>query len=132
MLNYLLVALGSAMGGVTRYWASGVIANRIGQSFPWDTLFVNVTGSFIIGFLATMTVPEGRFLLSPQARNLFMIGFCGGYTTFSAFSLQTLNLMRDSEWLYAFGNAVLSLALCLISVWLGHALAGLLNPTKGV
>jgi CrcB protein len=132
MLNYLLVALGSAVGGVTRYWASGVIANRIGQSFPWDTLFVNVTGSFIIGFLATMAAPEGRWLLSPHARNLFMIGFCGGYTTFSAFSLQTLNLMRDSEWLYAFGNAVLSLALCLISVWLGQSLAGFLNPMKGV
>jgi fluoride exporter len=132
MLNYLLVAIGSAAGGVTRYWASGIVANRIGQSFPWDTLFVNITGSFIIGFLASLTAPEGRWLLSPYARNLFMIGFCGGYTTFSSFSLQTLSLLQDHEWLYAFGNAVLSFVLCLLSVWLGHALAELLNPTKGV
>jgi fluoride exporter len=132
MLNYFLVALGSAVGGVTRYWASGIVANRIGQSFPWDTLFVNITGSFVIGFLATMTEPEGRWLIGPHARNLFMIGFCGGYTTFSSFSLQTLNLLQEREWLYAFGNAILSLALCLVSVWLGHALAQMLNPNRGV
>ena len=131
MLNYILVALGSAAGGITRYWASGVVANRIGQSFPWDTLFVNVTGSFVIGFLATMTAPEGRWLIGPYARNLLMIGFCGGYTTFSAFSLQTVNLLQDKEWLYACGNAVLNVVLCLMSVWLGHAFAELMNPTKG-
>lgn len=132
MLNYLLVALGSAIGGVTRYWASGLIANRIGQSFPWDTLFVNATGSFLIGFLATIAAPESPWLLGPSSRYLFMIGFCGGYTTFASFSLQTLSLLQDREWLYACGNAVLSFALCLVSVWLGHALAQLLNPNKGV
>ena len=131
MLNYILIALGSAAGGITRYWASGVVANRMGQSFPWDTLFVNVTGSFVIGFLATMTAPEGRWLIGPYARNLLMIGFCGGYTTFSAFSLQTVNLLQDKEWLYACGNAVLSVMLCLMSVWLGHAFAEFINPTKG-
>jgi CrcB protein len=131
MFNYILVALGSAAGGITRYWASGVIANRIGQSFPWDTLVVNFTGSFIIGFLATLSSPEGRWLLSPTARTLLMIGFCGGYTTFSSFSLQTMNLLQEREWLYAFGNAVLSVVLCLVSVWLGHGLAELMNPTKG-
>jgi CrcB protein len=132
MLNYLLVALGSAAGGVTRYWASGIVAARMSLRFPWDTLFVNVTGSFIIGFLAAMSAPEGRWLLNPYARNLLMLGFCGGYTTFSAFSLQTLNLFRDNEKLYAFGNIVLSFALCLVSVWLGQVLAEFLNPTKGV
>jgi len=132
MLNYLLVALGSAAGGVTRYWASGVIAERIGHSFPWDTLFINATGSFIIGFLATLSAPEGRLFLGPSARSLFMIGFCGGYTTFSSFSLQTLNLLQDREWLYACGNAVLSVVLCLVSVWLGYSLAQLVNPTEGV
>jgi fluoride exporter len=131
MFNYILVALGSAMGGITRYWASGVIANRIGQSFPWDTIVVNVSGSFIIGFLAALNSPEGHWLLSPNARNLFMIGFCGGYTTFSSFSLQTMNLLQEREWLYAFGNAFLSVVLCLVSVWLGHGLAELMNPTKG-
>jgi CrcB protein len=131
MLNYILIALGSAAGGITRYWASGAVANRIGQSFPWDTLFVNVTGSFIIGFLAAMSAPEGRWLIGPYARNLLMIGFCGGYTTFSAFSLQTMNLLQDREWLYACGNAVLSLVLCLVSVWLGNVFAELINPAKG-
>ena len=127
MLNYLLIALGSAIGGVTRYWASGLIANRFGQVFPWGTLIVNVTGSFAIGFFASITAPEGRWLVGPNARTFFMIGVCGGYTTFSSFSLQTLNLARDEEWFYAGANAVLSVVLCLLSVWLGHILAEVLK-----
>ena len=132
MLNYILVGLGSAAGGISRFWASGVIANRYGQSFPWGTLFVNVTGSFIIGFFATLTAPEGRWLVGPSGRNFFMTGFCGGYTTFSSFSLQTLSLAQDEEWLYAAGNAVFNLVLCLIAVWLGHVLAEALKPMKGI
>ena len=131
MLNYILVGVGSAIGGIMRFWASGVIANRFGQSFPWGTLVVNVTGCFIIGLFATLTATEGRWLVGPFGRNFFMTGVCGGYTTFSSFSLQTLNLARDEEWLYAAGNAVLSLVLCLAAVWLGHVLAEFLNPTKG-
>ena len=131
MLNYVLVGLGSAIGGVARFWASGFLANRYGQSFPWGTLFVNVTGSFAIGLFATLTAPEGRWLVGPSARTFFMIGICGGYTTFSSFSLQTLNLARDDEWLYACGNAILSFGLCLIAVWLGHFVAQNLNPSKG-
>lgn len=132
MLNYLLVAVGGALGSISRFWASGVIANRFGQSFPWGTLFVNVSGSFVIGLFATLTAPEGRWLIGPSGRNFFMTGFCGGYTTFSSFSLQTLSLAQDEEWLYASGNAVLNLALCLVAVWLGHILALKLNPTKGL
>jgi CrcB protein len=132
VLNYVLIAVGSAIGGISRYWASSTIAGRIGQTFPWGTLVVNVTGSFAIGFFSTLTAPEGRWLVGPNGRNFFMIGVLGGYTTFSSFSLQTLNLAQDEEWLYAGGNAVLSLVLCLVSVWLGHALARLCNPTKGV
>ena len=132
MLNYILVGLGSAIGGISRYGASGLIANRYGQSFPWGTLFVNVTGSFIIGLFATLTATEGRWLVGPSGRNFFMTGFCGGYTTFSSFSLQTLSLAQDEEWLYVAGNAALNLVLCLIAVWLGHVLAEVLNPTKGV
>jgi len=131
MLNYILVGVGSAIGGISRYWASGLVANRIGQSFPWGTLFVNVTGSFLIGFFATLTAPEGRWLVGAPGRNFFMTGFCGGYTTFSSFSLQTLNLAQDEEWLYAGGNAVFNLVLCLAAVWLGHVLAELLNLRKG-
>lgn len=131
MLNYILVGLGSAAGGISRFWASGVIANRFGQSFPWGTLFVNVTGSFFIGLFATLTAPEGRWLVGPSGRNFFMTGFCGGYTTFSSFSLQTLSLAQDEEWLYAAGNAAFNLVLCRVAVWLGHALAEFLSPAKG-
>ena len=97
MLNYILVGVGSAAGGVSRYWISGLIANRFGQSFPWGTLFVNVSGSFVIGFFATVTAPEGRWLVGPSGRNFFTTGFCGGYTTFSSFSLQTLNLAQETS-----------------------------------
>jgi fluoride exporter len=132
MLNYILVAVGSAVGGVLRFWLSGVIANRLGQSFPWGTLVVNVTGCFVIGLFATLTSTEGRWLVGPAGRNFFMTGICGGYTTFSSFGLQTLNLARDEEWLYAAGNTVLSLVLCLAATWLGYVLAKVLNPAKGV
>ncbi len=127
MLNYLCIALGSALGGVLRYWLSGVVAARFGEVFPLGTLVVNVTGSFLIGFIFTFTGTEGRVLFSPTARNFLMAGICGGYTTFSSFSLQTLNLARDGEFFYAGMNALLSVALCLIAVWLGHALAQFLN-----
>jgi len=131
MLNYLLVAVGSAIGGISRFWASGLIANRYGSTFPWGTLFVNVSGSFLIGLFATLTAPGGRWLVGPSGRNFFMTGVCGGYTTFSSFSLQTLTLAQDEEWLYAGGNAVLNLVLCLVAVWLGHVLAASLNPSRG-
>jgi fluoride exporter len=113
MLNYILVGLGSAAGGMSRYWASGLAANRFGQSIPFSTLFVNVTGSFIIGFFATVTAVEERWLVSPSVRNCFMTGFCG-YTTFSSFSLQTLNLAHIEEWFYASSNTVLNLISCLV------------------
>ena len=131
MFNYLLVAVGGALGSIARFWVSGVVANRFGESFPWGTLFVNVSGSFAIGFFATLTATEGRWLVGPRGRNFFMTGICGGYTTFSSFSLQTLTLAQEEEWLYAGGNAVLNVVLCLVAVWLGHIAALKLNPTKG-
>ena len=131
MLNYILVAVGSAAGGVFRFWLSGLIANRVGSSFPWGTLVVNVSGCFLIGLFATLTSTEGRWLVGPSGRNFFMTGICGGYTTFSSFSLQTLNLARDEEWLYAAGNTISSVVLCLAAVWLGHVVAKVINPTKG-
>lgn len=131
MLNYLLVGLGSAIGGMARFWASGFLANRYGESFPWGTLFVNVSGSFAIGLFATLTAPDGRWWVGPSGRTFFMTGICGGYTTFSSFSLQTLSLARDDEWLYAGGNAVMNLVLCMVAVWLGHILAASLTPSRG-
>jgi CrcB protein len=127
MLNYLLVALGSALGGIARYAASGIVARWFGETFPWGTLLVNIVGSFAIGFFATITSTEGRWLVSPAGRTFFMVGICGGFTTFSSFSLQTLNLARDAQWLYAGFNILGSVALCLIFVWLGHLLATTLN-----
>ena len=131
MLNYLWVGLGAALGGMARYWFSGLIARFFGETFPLGTLLVNVTGSFIIGFFSMATSPDGRWLVAPGFRTFIMIGICGGYTTFSSFSLQTLNLARDGEKLYAGLNAVLSLTLCLLAVWLGDLLAASLTPPKG-
>ncbi len=128
---YLAVAAGGALGTVGRYFFSGLIANAFGQTFPWGTLFVNVTGSFVIGFFAAVTGPDGRLLVSGTTRQFVMLGICGGYTTFSSFSLQTLNLINDGEWLYVGGNIVGSVTLCLFFVWLGAMAAGVINQLKG-
>lgn len=128
---YLLVAAGGALGTAARYFLSGMIANAFGQTFPWGTLVVNVTGSFVIGFFAGLAGPDGRFLVGASARRFVMTGLCGGYTTFSSFSLQTFNLANDGEWLAAGGNVLASVGLCLLFVWLGAATAGALNQLKG-
>jgi CrcB protein len=124
---YIWIAIGSAIGGVARFWCSGVVARAIGETFPWGTLVVNVAGSFAIGFVATLTAPDGRLFIGTTARLGIMAGLFGGFTTFSSFSIQTLNLMNDGEWLYAGANIMLSVILCLVSVWLGHVLALGLN-----
>jgi CrcB protein len=121
------VALGGALGSIARYGASGLVGRWFGETFPWGTLLVNVIGSFAIGLFATVTGTDGRWLVSPAARTFFMVGICGGFTTFSSFSLQTLNLARDGEWLYAGLNILGSVALCLVFVWIGHLAASHLN-----
>jgi len=126
-IKYFWVALGGAIGSAGRYWLSGVIANRYGQTFPWGTLAINVTGSFVIGFFARLTDPSGRHTVAPSIRTFFMIGICGGYTTFSSFSLQTLVLAQEGEWLYAGANTVGSVVLCLAAVWLGDACAAIFS-----
>lgn len=131
MFAYLWVAIGGALGSVMRFWMSGAIAARFGETFPVGTLIVNILGSLLIGFAAGLNAPDGRWIISPAMRQFLMIGFCGGYTTFSSFSLQTLKLMQDREWLYAGGNILLSVALCLIGVWLGFLLATTIN-SRGV
>jgi CrcB protein len=128
---YLVVAAGGLLGTVSRYFVSGVVANAFGETFPWGTLVINVVGSFIIGFFWTLTAPDGRLFVSGSTRQFVMTGFCGGFTTFSSFSLQTLNLMRDGEWLYAGGNVLGSVTLCLLGVWLGSLSAALFNQLKG-
>ena len=131
MVTYLWIALGGALGSVARYGASSLIAGWFGETFPWGTLAVNVTGSLLIGFFAALTGPDGRILVSPDARTFVMVGICGGYTTFSSFSLQTLNLVRDGEFLYAGLNVVLSTAACLLAVWLGYVAATALSQARG-
>jgi CrcB protein len=132
MAAYLWIAIGSALGGMARYWCSGVAARLIGETFPWGTLIVNVVGSSIIGFFATLTGPDARLLVPSLARQFVMIGLCGGFTTFSSFSLQTLNLAADGEYLYAAVNIILSVVLCLLAVWLGSILAAGFNTLKWV
>jgi fluoride exporter len=130
MWLYTLIALGGALGSVTRFWLNGVVSANVGETFPWGTLLINVTGSFLIGFFFTLTEPGSRVFASSNTRQFFMTGLCGGYTTFSSFSLQTLSLLREREWLYAGGNAVLSVILCLIAVWLGYALGAAIRTTS--
>ena len=130
MLSYIWVAIGGALGTTARYWLSGVVARSVGETFPWGTLVINVTGSFIIGFFGALTGPDGRVFVGSTARQFVMVGMCGGYTTFSSFSLQTLNLMNDGEWLQAGANIGLSVLLCMIAVWAGVVLAGSINAMR--
>jgi fluoride exporter len=127
---YIWVAVGGALGTAGRYFLSGVAARLIGETFPWGTLIINVTGSFVIGFFATLTGPNGRLYVGSAPRQFVMTGICGGYTTFSSFSLQTLSLASDGEWFRAGANVCLSVVLCLIAVWAGFVAASAINTMK--
>ena len=131
MLIYVYVALGGALGSVARFAVSGWVARGLNEVFPWGTLVVNVTGCFVIGLFATITGPDGRVLVAPDFRQFFMVGVCGGYTTFSSFSLQTLALARDGDAARAGANVAASIAFCLIGVYLGSATGFAINQTKG-
>jgi CrcB protein len=126
--SWIAVACGAAVGGVLRYGVALWFGERFGSGFPWGTMVINVTGSAFIGFFGELSGPEGRLLVTPQVRLLVMTGLCGGYTTFSTFSLETLRLTQDRQWGAAAFNAVGSVVLCLAGVWLGHLLANALNP----
>jgi fluoride exporter len=130
MRLYLLIALGGALGSVLRFAFSGFCDHHLGATFPWGILVVNITGSFAIGFIYTLTESDGRWFASSDTRQFLMTGICGGYTTFSSFSRDTLLLAREGEWLHAGGNVVGSVVLCLIAVWLGHLLAATLNHAR--
>jgi CrcB protein len=132
MMAYFWVAIGGALGSVGRFWLNGMVSRSFGETFPWGTMIINVTGSFIIGVAAALAMPEGRLDTPSRAfvTQFLMIGICGGYTTFSSFSLQTLNLLRDREWLYAGGNVVLSVAFCLLAVWLGWLIGSAFSSVK--
>ena len=123
MMTYLWIAIGSALGGVARHWCTLVATAWFGPTFPWGTLFINILGSFVIGLFFALTGPDGRLDVSLDAKLFVMTGLCGGYTTFSAFSLQTLSLFQDGAWFRGSAYIVASVVLCLIAVWAGHALA---------
>jgi CrcB protein len=122
-MAYVWIALGSALGGVLRYWLAGLAGRGLEaligapQSMAFlGTVFVNISGSFVIGLIAALG-PTGP---SDFAKQLFMIGVLGGYTTFSSFSLQTLELAHEGRWLHAGGNVLISVVFSLAAVWLGH------------
>ena len=129
-LTYLYIAIGSAVGGMARFWLSTLVAGGAPEAFPWGTIIVNITGSFLIGFFASVTGPDVRVNVSENLRLFLMVGICGGYTTFSSFSLQTLLLARDGEMARASGNVAISVVACLAAVWLGYAVGTMLNRAK--
>jgi CrcB protein len=123
LITYLVIAIGSALGGLARYGCSLLAAALWGALFPWGTIIINLVGSFVIGGFATLTGPDGRVYVSPLGRQFVMVGLCGGYTTFSAFSLETLDLLQRGRPLAAGANVALSLLFGLSAVWLGHVIA---------
>ena len=122
----LVVALGGALGTVARYLLA-LAAAPISGSLPWGTILINITGSFVIGFVGTLTLATGRFPLPETGRVFIMVGLCGGFTTFSSFSLQTLDLLRAGAPGRALVNVAASVAICLAAVALGHLLGAALN-----
>src|SRR5262245_37977480 len=107
MWNALWNLIGGGLGRLGRLGVFGLLARNLGETFPWGTIVVNVSGSFVIGLFATLTGPDGRWFAPATFRQFFMIGVCGGYTTFSSFSLQTLTLAEDGQWFRAGANSLL-------------------------
>jgi CrcB protein len=126
-MSYLWIFIGGGIGSAARLAVSEMVARRLGEGFPWGTLAVNLSGSLAIGFIATVTAPDDHWLTGSGVRHFVMLGLLGGYTTFSTFSLQTLELMRDGDWLRAAGNVLFSVSLCLAGAWLGHSMAQMMN-----
>lgn len=124
--TYALLAGGGALGTMARYGLSSA-ALPLSKNLPWGTILINIVGSFVIGFFGTLTLAHGRYPLSENARLFVMVGFCGGFTTFSSFSLQTLDLLRGGAMGRAIANILLSVTLCVCAVALGHFLASHLN-----
>jgi len=121
-MSYLWVTLGSAIGGLLRYAITRMMLT-FSVNFPYGTLLINVLGSFVIGYFGTLTLQSGKYPASDNLRLFVMVGICGGFTTFSSFSLQTFDLMRSGGWGRAAANVVLSVVLCVAAVAAGHRLA---------
>ncbi len=122
----VIVMIGGAFGTLARY-AVSVLALPISERLPWGTILINISGSFVIGFFGTLTLAHGRFPASENVRLFVMIGLCGGYTTFSSFSLQTLDLLRGGAVVRAGVNIAASVVLCVGAVAVGHLIAARIN-----
>src|ERR1700712_3920151 len=122
---WVAVGIGGAIGSVARFWLTGAMTAVTGPRFPWGTLLINVLGSFIIGLVAGITLTPARFAMHPDIRIFLMTGICGGFTTFSAFSLQTLELLQSGDTVAALGYAIGSVVLCVIATCAGWALGNL-------
>ena len=121
-MSYLWVTIGSALGGLLRYAITRLTLN-ISAGFPFGTLLINIIGSFVIGYFGTLTLQSGKYAASDNLRLFVMVGVCGGFTTFSSFSLQNFDLLRSGNWGRALANIFLSVVLCLAAVAAGHRLA---------
>lgn len=126
--TYLWIALGGALGSVARHWFSTFALARWGGAFPWGTLLINVSGSLLIGIVAGH---NHGWLAGENTRKFLMIGVCGGFTTFSAFSLQALELAQKGEWSRVSIYIIASVALCVLGAWGGWLLGSGFNPTRG-
>jgi CrcB protein len=120
MQKVLLVGLAGLLGTLGRYWLGGIVAQKYGETFPWGTLAVNALGCFLAGSVFFLT--EERFLVSPTVRTVILIGFLGGFTTFSSYGLQTFTLLREGEVGLALLNVAFSNLLGVLMVWLGYTL----------
>src|ERR1700686_4087617 len=122
---WVAVAVGGAMGSVARFWLTSAMTALTGPRFPWGTLLINVVGSGIIGLVAAVALPPARVAMHPDVRVFLMVGICGGFTTFSAFSLQTLELLQSGDMVPAALYIAGSVLLCVLAVWGGWALGRL-------
>jgi CrcB protein len=129
---YLWVAVGGAIGSVARYALANAMTLAVGAAFPWGTLLINIIGSFVISFFGVLTGMNARFPMPAEARIFVTVGLCGGFTTFSAFSLQTVELARTGHPVRAVLYVAASAALCIIACAAGYASAATLNaPHQG-
>ena len=119
-MTYAWVALGSALGGMARYWLVLATLPLFGPAFPWGTVLINILGSFVIGWFGALTLEAGRLSVHPDVRAFVMVGLCGGFTTFSSFSLQTLELIEKGRMELALANIAVSVLACLAAVALGY------------
>lgn len=126
MMPVLYVALGGALGSVARFWISRLMESMPASAFPWATLVVNITGSFLIGILFVAIIE--RAILAADLRYLLMVGLLGGFTTYSAFSLETMLMLDRGQLLFASGYVLATVMGCLAAVWSGIRLTQLFFP----